>query len=203
MFAAPLARAFTLSAADYPATYVFTLCRLDALAAGAVVAVLFSSRTWQEKAARLCTRLAPLASVLIMITLVAPFSPSLPQTRPWFFSVFGYSWLAISFTVLLGASLNVRGPIRAILTSPLLMFLGRRCYGLYLWHVLIAGFVTAWLNSLQVGFIAHVLLWLGTLLIVAIGSWLLIEQPILRLKQFLPYSSLPTQAGNWQRASGA
>jgi peptidoglycan/LPS O-acetylase OafA/YrhL len=184
---APLVRAFTLSAADYPATYVFTLCRLDALAAGAVVAVLFGSRTWQEKAAGLCKRLAPLASVLIVITLLVPFSPSLPQTRPWLFSIFGYSWLAISFAVLLGASLDARGPIRAALTSPLLMFLGKRCYGLYLWHVLVAGFVTACLHSLQVGFVAYVLFWFGALVIIASGSWLLIEEPILRLKRFLPY----------------
>jgi len=46
MVVAPLVRAFTLSAADYPATYVFTFCRLDALAAGAVVAVFFGSGTW-------------------------------------------------------------------------------------------------------------------------------------------------------------
>jgi peptidoglycan/LPS O-acetylase OafA/YrhL len=187
MLVAPLVRAFTLSAADYPATYVFTLCRLDALAAGAVVAVLFGSRTWPDAAAGLCKRLAPLASVLIVITLLVPFSPSLPQTRPWLFSIFGYSWLAISFAVVLGASLGALGPIRAALTSPLLMFLGRRCYGLYLWHVLVAGFVTACLHSLQVGFIAHVLLWFGVLVIVASGSWLLIEEPILRLKRFFPY----------------
>ena len=186
MFVAPLVRAFTLSVADYPATYVFTLCRLDALAAGAIVAVLFGSRTWQD-AAGLCKRFAPWALLLIVITLLVPFTPSLPQARPWFFSVFGYSWLAISFAVLLGASLDARGPIRAVLTSPLLMFLGRRCYGLYLWHVLIAGFVAAGLHSLQVGFIAHVLFWLGALIIVASGSWLLFEEPILRLKRFLLY----------------
>ena len=154
------------------------------------MAVLFGSRTWQE-AAGLCKRLAPWASVVIVVTMLVPFSPSLPQTRPWFFSVFGYTWLAISFAVLLGASLEVRGPIRAVLISPLLTFLGRRCYGLYLWHVLIAGFVAAGLHSLQVGFIAHVLLWLGTLVIVASGSWLLIEEPILRLKQFIPYLEKP------------
>ena len=191
IFVSPLVRAFTLSTADYPATYVFTLCRLDALAAGAVVAVLFGSHRWQEQAAWLCNKLAPLALFLIVITLLAPFSPSLPQTRPWFFSVFGYSWLAISFAVLLGGSLNARGPIRVVLTSPLLMFLGQRCYGLYLWHVLVAGLVTAWLHSLQVGFIAHIVLWLGTLVIVASGSWLLIEEPILRLKQFFPYLEKP------------
>ncbi|MGH7148987.1 MAG: acyltransferase family protein [Nitrospiraceae bacterium] len=191
MAVAPVMRAIMLSAADYPATYVFTICRLDALAAGAVVAVIFGNHKWQAEAARLCKRLAPFVSVVILMTFLIPFSPSLPETRPWFFSVFGYSWLAISFAVLLGASLDARGPIRAVLASPLLMFLGRRCYGLYLWHVLIAGFVTAWLYSLQVGFIAHVLLWLGALVIVASGSWLLFEEPILRLKQFLPYVEKP------------
>ena len=187
MVMAPLIRAFTLSVADYPATYVFTFCRLDALAAGAVVAVLFGSRAWKEQAADLCKRLAPLASILIIITFLVPFSPSFPLTRPWLFSVFGYSWLAVSFAVLLGASLDIRGPIRVVLTSAPLTFLGRRCYGLYLWHVLVAGFVTACTHSLQVGFLVHVLLWLAGLVLVASGSWFLFEQPILRLKRLFPY----------------
>jgi peptidoglycan/LPS O-acetylase OafA/YrhL len=187
MAVAPVIRAITLSAADYPATYVFTLCRLDAFAAGAVVAVIFGNHNWHAEAVRLCKRLAPFATVVMLITCLVPFSPSLPETRPWFFSVFGYSWLAVSFAILLGASLNADGLVGALLKSSVLTFLGRRCYGLYLWHVLIAGFVTAWLHSLQVGFIAHVLLWLGALVIVASGSWLFIEEPILRLKRFLPY----------------
>jgi peptidoglycan/LPS O-acetylase OafA/YrhL len=191
MAVAPLVRAFTLSAADYPATYVFTLCRLDALAAGAVVAVLFGSHTWQAAAARLCKRLAPFALVVMLMTFLIPFSPSLPETRPWFFSVFGYSWLAVGFAILLGASLNPDGLFGALLKSPVLTFLGRRCYGLYLWHVLIAGFVTAGLQLWPVGFHVHILLWLALLLIVASGSWLLFEEPILRLKQFLPYAQKP------------
>src|SRR5262249_53328500 len=48
----PVIRAITLTVADYPATYVFTLCRLDALAAGAVVAVLFGNHKWQAEATR-------------------------------------------------------------------------------------------------------------------------------------------------------
>ena len=187
MAVAPVVRAIMLSVADYPATYVFTLCRLDALAAGAVVAVLFGNPKWQAEAARLYKRLAPFASVLMLMTLLVPFSPSLPGTRPWFFSVFGYSWLAMSFAVLLGASLNAGGLVGALLKSRVLTFLGRRCYGLYLWHVLIAGFVTAGLQPFQLGFYAHTIFWLAALVIVASGSWLLFEEPILRLKQFLPY----------------
>lgn len=184
---APVVRAIMLSTSDYPATYVFTLCRLDALAAGSVVAVIFGSDTWKSEAACLCKRLAPFALVLILMTFLVPFSPSLPETRPWFFSVFGYSWLAVSYAILLGASLNADGIFGAILKSPVLTILGRRCYGLYLWHVLIAGFVIAGLQLFQLGFYVHMVLWLGTLLIVASGSWRFFEEPILRLKQFLPY----------------
>ena len=185
---APLVRALTLMAADYPATYVFTFCRLDALAAGAVVAVLFSSKDWQQQVVGLGRRLAGPALALIMITLLVPFSPSLPQTRPWLFSVFGYSWLAISFAVLLAASLDARGVIKVVLTSPMLTFLGRRCYALYLWHVVVSGLVIGAVQQWQVGFYAHTFLWLVTLLIIASGSWLLFEKPILGLKRFLPYA---------------
>ena len=187
MVVAPVTRAVMLSAADYPATYVFTLCRLDALAAGAIVAVLFGNHNWKAEAARLCKRLAPFAIVVLLMTFLVPFSPSFPETRPWYFSVFGYSWLAVSFAILLAASLDAQGPIKILLTSRILTFLGRRCYGLYLWHVLAAGLTIAALQQWQIGFYAHVLLWLATLLMMASGSWLLFEGPILRLKRFFPY----------------
>lgn len=187
MAVAPVIRAVMLSIADYPATYVFTICRLDGLAAGAVVAVIFSNPKWQDEATRLCNRLAPFASVVILMAFLVPFSPSLPETRPWFFSVFGYSWLAVSFAILLGASLNADGFWGALLKSPLLTSPGRRCYGLYLWHVLIAGCITAGLQPFQFGFHVHMFLWLAALLIVANVSWLLFEEPLLRFKQFLPY----------------
>jgi peptidoglycan/LPS O-acetylase OafA/YrhL len=190
----PFVRALTLSTFDYPATYVFTFCRLDALAAGAVVAVLYSSRDWREQIIASCRRLAAPALAVIIITLLVPFSPSLPQTRPWVFSVFGYSWLAVSFAILLMASLGIQGPIRNLLTSRILTFLGRRCYGLYLWHVLAAGVSITALQSWPVGFYAHVFLWLVTLVIVASGCWLLFEEPILRLKRFLLYTERQSPA---------
>ena len=185
---APVIRALTLWWADYPATYVFTFCRLDALASGAVVAVLYSSREWQEQMLGSCKRLTAPALVVIMISLLVPFSPSLPQTRPWWFSVFGYSSLAVSFAILLAASLAAQGPIKILLTSRILTFLGRRCYGLYLWHVLAAVLTIAALHPWPAGFYAHVFVWLVTLLIMASGSWLLFEEPVLRLKRFLPYT---------------
>jgi peptidoglycan/LPS O-acetylase OafA/YrhL len=187
IFLAPLVRAVMFSTINYPATYVFTLCRIDALAAGALMSVLLNSHEWRQKTFRVCECLLIPALGLILLTLLVPFSPSLPQTRPWFFSVFGYSLLAASFAVCLVASLKARALWYSALTSPFLTFVGRRCYGLYVWHVLVASMITAVLQPFQIGFYGHVMLWLIALLVVASGSWVLLEEPMLRLKDLIPY----------------
>lgn len=187
ILAGPLVRAMTLSIADYPGTYVFTLCRIDALAAGALVSVLLNSQEWRQRTLRASERLVLPAIGLIVLTFLIPFSPSLPETRPWFFSVFGYSWLSVSFAVCLAASVDATGLWYRALTSRVLTFLGRRCYGLYIWHVLVASMILEALRPLHVGFYGHVLLWVVALLIVASGSWVLLEEPLLRLKYMIPY----------------
>jgi peptidoglycan/LPS O-acetylase OafA/YrhL len=185
---APFIRAVIFSAADYPATYVFTFCRLDALASGAVIAVLYSAAESRQRLMASCKKLTVPGLAIVMITVLVPFSPSFPPTRPWLFTVVGYSLLAASFAVLLAASLGMEGHIKRLLTSRILMFLGRRCYGLYLWHVLAAALAVAALKHWEVGFYAHVVLWLAILLAMASVSWLYFEEPILRLKRFLPYT---------------
>jgi len=187
MMMAPLVRALVLFVADYPATYVFTFCRLDALAAGAIVAVLYRSRNWQQHMMA-CKRLAVPALAVIMLTLLVPFSPSIPQTRSWLFSVFGYSWLAVGFAILLMASLGAQGPAKVLLRSRILTFLGRRCYGLYLWHVVAGGLTSVVLQQWQIGFYAHIVLWSAILLSMACLCWFWFEAPILRLKRLLPYT---------------
>lgn len=184
---APIVRALTFSMVGYPATYVFTFCRLDALAAGAAVAVLYSAREWREQITASCRRLAIPALAMIMLILLVPFSPSASQTRPWFFSVFGYSGIAVSFAILLMASLQTQGSIKDVLTSRVLTFLGKRCYGLYLWHVLAGGVAIVAIQQWNIGFYGHLVLWLALLLMMASVSWLCFEEPILRLKRFLPY----------------
>jgi peptidoglycan/LPS O-acetylase OafA/YrhL len=193
---APLVRALTVWMADYPATYVFTLCRLDALAAGAVVAACYSSKEWRDLVMASCKRLAPPALAVIFLVLLVPFSPSIPQTRPWLFSVFGYTAIATSWAILLMASLDARGPIEGFLTSRILTFLGRRCYGLYIWHVLAGGIAIMALHPWHVGFLAHAAVWLAILLMMASASWLLLEAPMLRLKRFLSYGGTPSRTAD-------
>jgi peptidoglycan/LPS O-acetylase OafA/YrhL len=187
MVMAPIVRALAFSMLDYPATYVFTFCRLDALAAGALVAVLYRSRDGHQHIMA-CKRLAVPAFAVIVLTLLVPFSPSVPETRSWLFSVFGYSWLALAFAILSMASLDARGLAKLLLTSRIITFLGRRCYGLYLWHVLAGGLTTLALQQTHVGFYAHIVLWSAILVGMASLSWLCFEEPILKLKRFLPYT---------------
>ena len=186
---APIIRFLTLSMVDYPATYVFTFCRIDALAAGAAAAVLYSARDRREQMLASCRKLAAPAMAVITLTLLVPLSPSMPQTRPWFFSVFGYSAIAVSFAILLMASLQAHGSIKDALTSRILTFLGKRCYGLYLWHVLAGGVAIVTIQpQWSIGFYSHLVLWLALLLMMASVTWLCFEEPILRLKRFLPYA---------------
>ncbi|HSE58366.1 MAG TPA: acyltransferase [Nitrospiraceae bacterium] len=190
----PLARSLAYSFLDYPAVYVLTFCRLDALASGAVIALLISSETTKAQTMSYCRRWSWLAFGILFVTFLGPFSPSFPQTRPLMFTLFGYTWIAVAWAVLVGASLRCEGGVRSALSSRPLTFVGKRCYGFYLWHALMAGVVMKMVDALSVniGFYGQLVLWLCALIAVASLSWSCFERPILRLKRLVPYSA-PSQ----------
>src|SRR5262245_16729013 len=138
----PLVRSLIDQTVGYPGVYVLTICRLDALAAGAILAILVSHEAWKEKTTFWCVKLAPLGLAVFLITFLVPFGPSFPTTRPSYFTVFGYTWIAIALAILLGASVTCGGWVRSVLGSRILIFVGKRCYGFYLWHSLVAAVVT-------------------------------------------------------------
>ncbi|MGH7258236.1 MAG: acyltransferase family protein, partial [Nitrospiraceae bacterium] len=158
----PIARAIVYWTLDYPAVYVLTVCRLDALAVGTVLALLVRTETWRGQTLLSCQKLAPLALLALLIVFLGPFSPSFPQTRPVLFTLFGYTWIAIAFGLLVGASLQSRGWAQCLLSGRLLIFVGKRCYGFYLWHAFVAGMVKSLVASwsVPVGFYGQLLLWM-------------------------------------------
>jgi peptidoglycan/LPS O-acetylase OafA/YrhL len=188
----PLARDFVSSLYGYPAVYVFTLCRLDALASGAVLALLISNQRWNVQTIIACRKLAPLALLVLLTTFLVPFSPSFPEARPHIFTLFGYTWIGVAFAVLVGASLRCEGWAWSLLNGGVLTFVGKRCYGLYLWHALVAGLVKklADASSVPIGIHSQLSLWLLSLLVVASMSWSFFERPILNLKRLVPYPIL-------------
>lgn len=185
----PLARSVAYSFLDYPAVHVLTFCRLDALASGAAIALLISSETTKVQTVSYCRRWSWLAFGILFATFLGPFSPSFPQTRPLMFTLFGYTWIAMAWAVLVGASLGCEGWVRAALSSRPLTFVGKRCYGFYLWHALVAGVILKLADtvSLNIGLYGYLFLWLGTLSAVVSLSWSCFERPILGLKRFVPY----------------
>ena len=185
----PLARSLAYSFLDYPAVYVLTFCRLDALASGAVIALLITGETTKAQTMGYCRRWSGVAFVILLATFLGPFSPSLPQTRPLMFTLFGYTLIAMAWAVLVGASLKCEGWVRSVLSSRPLTFVGKRCYGFYLWHALMAGVVMKVVDalSLNIGFYGQLVLWLCALIAVASLSWSCFERPILKLKRFVPY----------------
>lgn len=184
----PFARGIAYFFWDYPAVYVLTCCRLDGLASGVMLALLFNEEAAKDRTIALCGKFVPLAVAIISLTFIAPFSPSFPYTRPLPFTLLGYTWIAVSFAIIVGASFGVqlqRVP-RALAT--MLSFIGKRCYGFYLWHVLVAAIVMKCLKlwSLQVGFYGEVSLWLAFLSVAAAISWSFFERPLLALKYVVP-----------------
>jgi peptidoglycan/LPS O-acetylase OafA/YrhL len=105
------------------------------------------------------------------------------------FTLFGYTWIAIALAILVGASIGSEGRGRALLSNGALMFMGKRCYGFYLWHALVAAVIRKLVDtlSLDIGFYGQLSLWLIGLLFIATASWSFFERPILNLKRLVPY----------------
>ncbi|MFQ5415402.1 MAG: hypothetical protein ACE5E6_13180, partial [Phycisphaerae bacterium] len=202
------------------------------LCGGAALAVLLDNAAWRDRTLLWCRRLAWPAVVAVVLVLVTPYAASYPGTRPYWFTIFGYTWLAAAFTVIVGASVglcderaaNARavgeasvvadarrggggasaargaglsmrcgGLVRSWLCQPVLTYIGRRCYGFYLWHGLV-GAELAYVCRVRapgsLGFAGMVVVWLAATGVVVAVSWVVIERPCLRLKRLFPHGAV-------------
>lgn len=185
----PLARSIVDAFYGYPAVYVLTLCRLDALSAGAVLALLLSREEWRVPTRIWCEKLALPAMAIVLMTFLVPFSPSFPSTHPTYFTLFGYTWIALALAILVGVSIRCGGWVQSILSHTALTFIGKRCYGFYLWHVVIAAVVTKFLSAISwnLSLYGRIAMWSISLSLVVTASWYFFERPILSLKHLCPY----------------
>ena len=175
----------------------FTWNQLDGLALGAVVAILVRSHGWNRR--RMWRLSLVLVTFAILLTAIGyPFGiltrrsgiGEALQCVPW----------NLAFASLLGAFLLIgSGPWKRLTTPPLMIFLGKISYGLYLYHLMVflgydwvarqIKFNTrlnltlweqAWLRMVIVGAVA---------ILVAYLSRRYFEEPFLRLKDRLPRRS--------------
>jgi peptidoglycan/LPS O-acetylase OafA/YrhL len=172
--------------------YLFTLCRLDTIAIGCLLAVLVRSARYQAWRAVLPRLLVPVIAVAAAILAVT----ELDRTS-WFGRTLGYDVVAIGFAALVLLVLAWRDRrATAALRWPPLRYLGKLCFGLYLLHRPADTIVTALVE--RAGLDVASLAWLPVKIAVAVGlatvSWRLLERPFLRLKRRFTSRAHPRSA---------
>ena len=189
LVAAPLLRlGIALTAeAHWPAYYLLP-CRMDLLAAGALVAL--AQRRWSDERFRRFSGLglgASLASVALFVGLAAAVPAFRTGANSALFNTAGYSLVLVVATGFL-AYLVPRGHtwVGRFLSWRPLVYMGTISYALYLVHGFVLARMHAWeLGRWETGALAFVVT-----LAVATVSWYALERPLQEYKSVVaPYPS--------------
>jgi len=181
---------------------VWTPARMDALAAGAFIAVMSRSpgglavmRSWARAIA--VAAAFPLAVLLRYNVALATISHTL---------------IALLFGAILVLSITASPLSRGvrIMASPFLRFFGRYSYALYVFHHPLLWFKPAFsmrsvptiFGSQLPGYLLWLVILVGASVAVALVSWHLVEKPFLKMKRFFPYHSTDVAATTGPLASG-
>lgn len=172
--------------------YVSTPTRMDALATGALVAIA-------ARAPGGLTRYRPfvapafVASALGLVVLFA-LSGTNDHDAP-LIATGGLSLFAVASAALLVGVLTAAptSRLRRAFEAPWARHVGARSYGVYVWHVAIFSAARGGANALAAvvpGYVIHGLIAFSLACVAAVAvanlSWLVIEEPFLRLKRFVP-----------------
>jgi peptidoglycan/LPS O-acetylase OafA/YrhL len=155
-----------------PWVFYSTDTRSGVFLIGGALGLLWSARPvvaqWWR---RMCTPVVIIAAVVLVWSAWVFDHPASSLT-------YGSAWISVSLAApLMIVALIDRGRKRpSILSGPIVTYIGRRSYGLYLWHYV-------WLTWLRGLGLAGVGLALVATLASAELSWRLVETPFLRLKR--------------------
>ena len=187
----------TAGGVSYFEVYTWTPTRADALAAGALVALLLRQPDGERFVRKLAKFTGPIALVLLLI-----FSGGFDPTRhPWL-RVFLYSILAMLLAALLFWSIDassLRGIPKRFYELRILRAIGMYSYGIYIFHLPLAYMSEyalmkrGWFNPKGGSWLAaFAMIALNMLLvgIVAFVSFHLYEKQFLKLKRYFPRRAL-------------
>jgi peptidoglycan/LPS O-acetylase OafA/YrhL len=152
---------------------------------GGALAVVWTNRQHQVVLQVWSKRLLPIALALLAWTLIRGFGPSQPEGHPRYFTIWGYTWIALAFAIVMVVALDNRHVLASLLANHVLRSVGKVSYGLYVWHCCVGVAVRNALN--HVGWRCHldaaILVWVSASLGMAYLSWVLLERPLLQLKR--------------------
>jgi peptidoglycan/LPS O-acetylase OafA/YrhL len=177
--------------------YMFTVCRMDALAIGALAAVLVGIPRFMTTVRRYATALIVAASIAFMVGASFTDSYTALDTRTL---TTGQSLLSVIMTVVLLAVVanspnRVASWVSAALRMPALRSVGRVSYAMYIFHLPLATIVVAplvpSLKKLGAGYpVWYALVNMVCSYVVALASYHLLEKHFLRAKRyFVPATS--------------
>ena len=158
-------------------SYSFTLCRMDAILMGALLAVVLShnDNVIHRKKVNINWSLGICLCLLATVVLVVPES-----NVYWYNGGFIFTNLLCLYIVAIAA----KNPSQPLLSSSILRWIGRRSYGLYLYHfpIFLALGILIRKDS-SVNYLLVTALRFAATIVVAEVSYRFIERPVLRYKK--------------------
>ena len=181
------------------AVYMLTPCRIDALAAGALVAALIRMAP-RQLLIRISIGVLLVCSVFVLAIALrlGEISQEAKIVQTW-----GFSALALGFAsaIVLIVTRPVGHPLAVALSFAPLRSIGKYSYAIYVLHWALAPSLFAHLLPMEwffahlhyvPGLLARFVLIVSVCYLMAQISWRLIEQPFLSMKRFFSYRSAPT-----------
>lgn len=174
------------------APYVLTPARLDSLAMGAMVAVAIRSSALQAWLRRCARAVIVVGATTLVVLAIA--RDGLSTSDIWV-QLVGFSAAPLMYAGLL-AVLVTAPPDRAVVragATPLLTFLGRYSYALYVVHIEVIILLSnqfgrdafgSWFGSETPGRLLFTAMGIAVSLVVAVVSWHACEKRFLRLKRY-------------------
>lgn len=151
--------------------YPNTFCRLDGLMWGALLALLFRSKTFQLD--------AHVRTAWIAFLIASPLALLTADRALW--AAFSFTTLASASFIYLGLTSNQKW-LQAILRNRFLVYSGVISYGIYLLEKIPIDAVKSFHIDAHPGII--LLLTAAATYLIATLSWYLLERPVMRLKRF-------------------
>jgi peptidoglycan/LPS O-acetylase OafA/YrhL len=181
----------------YPAVFVLTPARMDALAVGSLVALLVRDSTSRAVMNRLANPALFVSGILLFGIFI--WKRSFKEFDPFIFTV-GYSIISVLFgaLIIIVIKLPTDTLLGRVFSNRILMIFGKYSYAFYVFHPLIINFLKK--NGFSVNLFpdivgTHLLGQIIYTLIVAVGSllvsflsWYLWESWFLKLKRLFPYN---------------